>query len=58
MLPKGDTIVLLHRVRIHAVDSDQFKEFYDELSGLTADNKPAVQAKLAQLGPNLAPMNN
>ena len=34
---EGGTIFLPQGVRVHAVDSDDFKEFWDEVSGLTAN---------------------
>ena len=39
---KGGAIVLQGGVRVHAVDSDHFKEFHNSLLSLTADNILAV----------------
>ena len=37
---EGGAIVLLHEASIHANNIDQFKEFCDELYGLTANHIP------------------
>ena len=42
MLPRG--------IRVHAVEPERFTAFKNELSGLNANNAPAVQAKLVEMG--------
>ena len=43
---------------MHVVDADQFNEFCDDLAGLKAKNKLAVQARLVELGLSLAPVTD
>ena len=54
MIVEGGAFVLPCEVRVYTVDIDHFEEFVDELSRLTANNIPAVQAKLTELGLSLA----
>ena len=42
--------MLLHGARVHTVDADWFKEFFNELFALTAENVPTVQLRLVKLG--------
>ena len=44
-----------HIARMHAVEEDQFIEFKNHLSGLTADNIIAVQQMLVEMGLSLGP---
>ena len=54
----GGAIVLPWGLRVHAVNSSHFKEFCDELLGLTTNNIPAVKAKLVELGLRFTPMTD
>ena len=50
--------MILHEVKVHVVDTNQLKEFWDKFSGITVKNILLVQAKLAELGLSLAVVAN
>ena len=50
--------MLPHGVIVRTVNINWFEYFHDNLSGPTADNLLAVQAKPVELGLSLAPVTN
>ena len=47
---KGGAVVLPMHLRVHTVDDDRFREYKNQLSGLTTENVDEVREKIAAMG--------
>ena len=54
---EGGAVVLPRHLRVHAVEPDRFRDYKNEISGLTAENISAVRAWIVEMGLDCGPAN-